>query len=184
MLLRHTAIAFLHFPGLLRVTSAEFSDWVREKSLRFVRRIFLALAPVALLMVVGVAAPSAQAATPVAQTAAVGAAVDAETGQALAAWDCKLENVCFWDDFGGTGKRCMWSVQDPDWTSGSIKCSWASDREVKSVYNRGTSSAKGVVFFRNTGYNDRIGCTKQGKKGDLAGTYQVRSHQWTSGSCG
>ncbi|MCG8927220.1 peptidase inhibitor family I36 protein [Lentzea sp. CC55] len=78
----------------------------------------------------------------------------------------------------------MWDVADPDWTSGSVKCSWAADREVKSVYNRGTSSAKGVVFYRNTGYNNRIGCTRQGQKGDLAGTYQVRSHQWTSGSCG
>jgi hypothetical protein len=165
------------------VTSAEFVHGV-EDSLRFVRRIFLALAPVALFMVVGVAAPSAQAEAPVAQTAAVGAAYDSETGQALAAWDCKTSHVCFWNGFGGTGGRCMWEVQDDDWTSGTDKCSWATTKEVKSVYNRGTSSAKGVVFFRNTGFNDRIGCTKQGQKGDLAGTYQVRSHQWTSGRCG
>jgi hypothetical protein len=149
--------------------------------LRFARRVFLALVPVALLMVVGVAAPSAQAAAP---AAAVGAAYDIETGQALAAWDCNLGNVCFWDGFGGTGARCMWDVADPDWTGGSIRCSWAADREVKSVYNRGTSSATGVVFYRQTGYYDRIGCTRQGQKGDLAGTYQVRSHKWTSGYCG
>ncbi|GGU13257.1 peptidase inhibitor family I36 protein [Lentzea flava] len=151
----------------------------------FIRRVFLAVVPVALLMVVGVAAPSAQAETPVAQTAAVGAAYDTETGQALAAWDCNTGNVCFWNGFGGTGGRCMWSVADPDWTSGDIKCSWATTKEVKSVYNRGTSSSlTGVVFYRNTGYNNRIGCTRQGQKGDLAGTYQVRSHQWTNGRCG
>ncbi|MET8763785.1 peptidase inhibitor family I36 protein [Lentzea sp. NPDC004782] len=156
--------------------------------MRFVRRVFLALVPVALLMVVGVAAPSAQAA-PVAPAAAavgaVGAAYDTETGQALAAWDCNTGNVCFWNGFGGTGGRCMWDVADPDWTSGTVKCSWATTKEVKSVYNRGTSSSlTGVVFYRNTGYNDRIGCTRQGQKGDLAGTYQVRSHQWTNGRCG
>jgi hypothetical protein len=156
-----------------------------EEFLKFVRRVFLALVPVALLMVVGVAAPSAQAEAPAAQTAAVGAAFDTVTGQALAQWECKTGHVCFWNEFAGKGGRCMWEVKDDDWTSGSDKCSWAASKEVKSVYNRGTSSTlTGVVFFRNTGFHDRIGCTKQGKKGDLAGTYQVRSHQWTNGRCG
>ncbi len=145
----------------------------------------MALLPAAMLMVVAVAAPSAQAAPaePVAQSTA--AAWDDQTGVALAAWDCTPGHVCFWNEFGGTGGRCMWEVADPDWTAGSIKCSWATSRNVKSVYNAGTSSSlTGVVFYKNTGYNTRIGCTRQGKKGDLAGTYQVRSHQWTNGSCG
>src|SRR5690348_2540175 len=128
----------------------------------------MALLPLVVLVVAGLAAPSAQAAAPGVQTAAVSAAAtDSETGQGLAAWDCNTGNVCFWTGFGGTGSRCMWDVADSDWTSGTIKCSWATTKEVKSVYNRGTSSAKGVVFYRNTGYNNRIGCTKQGQKGDL-----------------
>jgi len=152
--------------------------------LRFVRRFVLALMPLAMLFSVALAAPSAQAEAPVAQAAAVGAAFDSETGQALAAWDCNTGNICFWNGFGGTGGRCMWDVADSDWTAGTYKCSWATTKEVKSVYNRGTSSATGVRFYRNTGYNNSIGCTRQGQKGDLAGTYQVRSHQWVSTSCG
>lgn len=27
-------------------------------------------------------------------------------------------------------------------------------------------------------------CTRQGVQGNLAGTYQLRSHVWTTGSCG
>ncbi|GGM77070.1 hypothetical protein GCM10011609_11280 [Lentzea pudingi] len=149
----------------------------------FVRRIVLALMPLTMLFTLALAAPSAQAEAPVTEAAAVGAAYDAETGEALAAWACNTGNVCFWNDFGGTGKRCMWDVADSDWASGTYKCSWY-DTEVKSVYNRGTSSAKGVRFYRDTGYNGSIGCTKQGKKGDLAGTYKIRSHQWVSTSCG
>lgn len=150
--------------------------------MRFVRRILMALLPVAMLMVVGVAAPAAQAEAPVAPAGI--AAYDDQTGEALAAWDCELGHVCFWNDFAGKGKRCMWDVADKDWTAGNVKCSWATEDEVKSIYNRGTSSATGVVYYKDTGYNSRVGCTKQGKKGDLAGTYQVRSHQWTSGRCG
>ncbi|WP_143466606.1 peptidase inhibitor family I36 protein [Lentzea kentuckyensis] len=151
----------------------------------FVRRIFLALVPAALLIVAGIMAPSAQAEAPAVQAAAVGAAFDAQTGQALAQWECSIGHVCFWNDFQGKGKRCMWENQDDDWNSAPVVCSWASSNEVKSVYNRGTSSQfKGVVFYRNTGFHDRIGCTKQGQKGDLTGTYKVKSHQWTTGRCG
>ncbi|MEU0797313.1 peptidase inhibitor family I36 protein [Amycolatopsis sp. NPDC005961] len=140
------------------------------------------------------ATPSAQAKTTVTSVAHTTVAAsgipapatwDAETGAALAPWDCSLGNVCFWNGFGGTGGRCMWSVADPDWTSGAIRRSWATNAEVKSVYNRGTSSGfTGVRYYRNTGYNNSAGCTRQGQKGDLAGTYQIRSHQWVTGSCG
>ncbi|MEU0878637.1 peptidase inhibitor family I36 protein [Lentzea sp. NPDC005914] len=145
--------------------------------MKFVRRVFLTTLPVALLVVVGVAAP-------VARTAAVTAAYDTETGQPLTAWECNTGNVCFWNGFGGTGGRCMWDVADPDWTAGSVQCRWSTTTEIRSVYNRGTSSVTGVVFYRNAGYTNRMGCARQGQKGDLAGTYQVRSHQWSSGPCG
>lgn len=150
--------------------------------MRFLQRILPTWMPLALLVVVGVAAPSAQAQAPAGQTA--GAAYDTETGQALAAWDCNTGNVCFWSGFGGTGGRCTWDVADADWASGAIRCSPATTREVRSVYNRGTSSASGVVFYRGTGFNDRIGCTGQEQKSDLPEAYEVRSHQWTSGRCG
>lgn len=153
----------------------------------------LVIAGAAAVMAMAIA-PAAQAAIP-AQSVAVHAvavqsvavhpaAWDDQTNAQLAAWDCNPGNVCFWTGFGGTGSRCMWSNADSDWTSAPDVCSWATSSNVKSVYNAGTSSATGVAYYRNTGYNDRIGCTKQGKKGDLAGTYQLRSHKWISGSCG
>ncbi|ANZ41229.1 hypothetical protein BBK82_39930 [Lentzea guizhouensis] len=142
----------------------------------------MGLLATALLVVAGIGGPAAQAAAPVAPAGI--AAFDDQTGEALAAWDCNTGNVCFWTGFGGTGSRCAWNIADDDWTAGTHKCSWATTKNVKSVYNAGTSSATGVAYFKNTGHNTRVGCTKQGKKGDLAGTYQLRSHKWISTSCG
>jgi len=168
---------FLASSLCLESSPDDFISW-GEESLTFVRRLFLVLVPIALLLVAGGAALSAQA------RQVPGAAYDTETGLALAAWECNTGNVCFWNGSGGTGGRCMADLADPDWTTGDLRCPWATTMKVKSVYNRGTSPAAGVAFYRNTGYTNRIGCTRQGQKGDLAGTYQVRSHQWTSGRCG
>lgn len=109
---------------------------------------------------------------------------DDSTGAGLQAWECESEHVCFWNGFNGTGGRCMWDVADPDWTSGNIVCSWATTSNVRSVMNLGLSSATGVAYYTSTGYSNRIGCTKQQHGGNLAGTYQLRSHQWISGNCG
>ena len=129
--------------------------------------------------------------TVLATTAAAAAVALALPGQAMAApaeptaWECASGNVCFWTGYNGTGKRCAWSVADPDWQSGNIKCSWAATTNVRSVWNRGTSSSyTGVAYYRNTDYNGRIGCTRQGQRGNLAGTYKVRSHRWIDGNCG
>jgi Peptidase inhibitor family I36 len=99
--------------------------------------------------------------------------------------DCPAGDVCFYTGQNGTGSMCKWSVADPDWTSGSIVCSWATTHNVKSVYNHGTSSSfSGVRYYTQTNYNGSIGCTRQGGQGNLAGTYQLRSHQWVTGHCG
>ena len=99
--------------------------------------------------------------------------------------DCNAGNVCFYTGFNGSGSMCKWSVADPDWTSGAIKCGWASTHNVESVYNHGTSTGfSGVRYYLRTNYQSSIGCTPQGKQGNLAGTYQLRSHQWVTGNCG
>lgn len=103
---------------------------------------------------------------------------------ARAAVDCGSGNVCFWTGFNFTGSRCAWSVADPDWQSGTIRCSWSATTNVKSVFNAGTSSATGVAYYTGANYSNRIGCTRQQHGGNLAGTYKVRSHRWISGSCG
>lgn len=103
-----------------------------------------------------------------------------------AVWSCSVGNVCFYTGPDGSGSRCMWSIADNDWATGASVCSWATTTNVKSVWNRGTSSATGVEFFTSTNYasSSRIGCTRQGGSGNLAGTYKLRSHRWTSGACG
>jgi hypothetical protein len=106
---------------------------------------------------------------------------------AAAAWSgCPVGDVCFWDGGNGTGARCQWAGEDNNWSVAPGVCSWASKgTPVKSVWNRGTSSAlTGVVYYFSTNYQSRIGCTKQGQRGNLAGTYAPRSHRWINGACG
>lgn len=113
------------------------------------------------------------------------AAWDARTGQRLAAWACDAGDVCFWTGFNGTGSRCNWGRADADWTSGAIVCSWATTSVVKSVWNRGVSDQlTGVAYYVRKNYVSRIGCTRQGARGNLAGTYTVLSHIWINTSCG
>ncbi|SER21394.1 peptidase inhibitor family I36 protein [Actinokineospora terrae] len=111
-------------------------------------------------------------------------AVPQVAAAAPVAWECNTGNICFYTGPDGTGSRCMWDVADPDWATGGTVCSWALTTNVKSVWNRGTSSASGVAYYRNVDYVNRAGCTRQGQSGNLAGTYKLRSHKWISGSCG
>lgn len=104
----------------------------------------------------------------------IGAAAPA---QAAEAYDCGQTNICFYTGYNGTGKKCSWTGYDPDWREGSTVCSWAADTKVKSVYNRGRSGMV-VIYYSGKDYEDRIGCTKSGVKGNLAGTYRLRSHHW------
>lgn len=67
----------------------------------------------------------------------------------------------------------------------NISCSWADDKNVKSVFNNGTGSRfTGVAYCLDKDCRNRVGCTKQGKVGNLAGSYEVRSHRWVDGACG
>ncbi|MGW0827267.1 peptidase inhibitor family I36 protein [Streptomyces sp. NPDC002845] len=103
---------------------------------------------------------------------------------AHAAVNCPSRYVCFWTGPNFTGSKCQWDVADPDWRGGSIRCSWSATRNVKSVFNAGTSSATGVACYSGANYVNRKGCTRQQHGGNLAGTYKLRSHRWISGSCG
>ncbi|WP_433531790.1 peptidase inhibitor family I36 protein [Micromonospora sp. CA-263727] len=103
----------------------------------------------------------------------------------LLAWECPSGNVCFWSGSNGTGSRCIWNGDDPDWRSGSAICSWSATSPVRSVFNNGRDPAfSGVAYYLNTNYGSRVGCTPQGARGNLTGTYSPRSHQWVKGSCG
>jgi hypothetical protein len=103
-----------------------------------------------------------------------------------AASDCPSGSLCVWDQINYTGNRCSWSNADSDWTSGSVTCSWADDRNVKSVYNHGTSSSyEGVGLYSGAGYSGYLGCIGQGVKGPgVSGGpgLKVLSHKWLA-SC-
>ncbi|MGW5653354.1 peptidase inhibitor family I36 protein [Streptomyces humi] len=103
-----------------------------------------------------------------------------------AASDCPSGSLCVWDQINYTGNRCSWSNADSDWTSGTVTCSWADDRNVKSVYNHGTSSSyEGVGLYSGAGYSGYLGCIGQGVKGPgVSGSpgLKVLSHKWLT-SC-
>ncbi len=104
---------------------------------------------------------------------------------AVAAWDCPSGHVCFYTGTNGTGSRCIWDIKDPDTRSGSMRCSWMARGEAaRSVYNNGTShDFTGVAYYLQTSYVNRVGCTRQGQRGNLTGTYYPRSLQWINTSC-
>ncbi|MFJ8098487.1 peptidase inhibitor family I36 protein [Streptomyces griseofuscus] len=96
--------------------------------------------------------------------------------------DCPSGNVCFYTGDDGTGKMCAWSVDDPDWRSGSITCSWSATTRAQSVYNHGVTGAP-VSYYTGANYGgSRAGCTKAGTKGNFVGNsgagYFLRSHKW------
>ncbi|MFE9093398.1 peptidase inhibitor family I36 protein [Streptomyces sp. NPDC007264] len=125
------------------------------------------------------------AATSAAALAAV-LALPGTSHAAATAWgSCAEGTVCFYTGSDGTGSKCAWTEADPDWTQGLIKCSWSQTTNVKSVWNRGTdSSLTGVAYYQWANYNTRKGCTPQGTRGNLAGTYMLKSHRWVDGACG
>lgn len=107
-----------------------------------------------------------------------GLGVGAAASPAHAAYsDCGQTEICFFTGAGGTGQKCAWTGYDPDWQEGATVCSWADTSNVKSVYNNGRSGMV-VIYYKGADYTDRVGCTKSGVKGNLAGTYKVRSHHW------
>ncbi|MFK0181631.1 peptidase inhibitor family I36 protein [Streptomyces xanthochromogenes] len=116
--------------------------------------------------------------------AATAALLPATAAHAAGGYDrCVSGDICFFSGDNGSGSMCSWSGDDPDWRNGSIVCSWSADKNVKSVYNHGTVQAYDhVVYYKGANYSDRVGCENAGSKVNLAGTYHVRSHKWTT-SC-
>lgn len=158
---------------------------MEDAEVNLIRRIFVTVTIGALAAAVVAAAPAAANTELTTVAAPKPVAWDATTGAELQAWSCSTGNVCFWTGPDGTGSRCMWDIADPNWTTGSYRCSWATSQNVKSVWNRGTSTQfSGVAYYLQTEYRSRVGCTRRGQSGNLAGTYNVLSHRWITGSCG
>jgi Peptidase inhibitor family I36 len=103
-------------------------------------------------------------------------------------WDCPVGDLCVWDGTGGYGRRCNWSGADPDWTTGTVTCSWASaSHRIRSMLNRGRSTSfSGVCLYQWEWYGPQ-GAGIQGwwlaQNGGIAdnGEWIFRSHRWETG---
>ncbi|WP_381795762.1 peptidase inhibitor family I36 protein [Streptomyces niveus] len=92
-------------------------------------------------------------------------------------YDCDTGYVCFYSGPNGTGTRCAWLVDDPDWQGGNIQCNAFS--VPRSIYNMGVAGYPDhIAYYQETDYVNRKGCTAPGQYGNLAGTYSIRSHKW------
>ncbi|GIE78548.1 hypothetical protein Aph02nite_44980 [Actinoplanes philippinensis] len=97
--------------------------------------------------------------------------------------DCPSGNVCFYTGNGGTGSMCRWSDADPDWSAGSVRCSWAQTQPARSVYNHGQSTAyTAVAFYIGRNYTSYNGCMGRGWMGDIGPVFLL-SHRWYNGAC-
>ncbi|MBP2324701.1 hypothetical protein JOF56_005086 [Kibdelosporangium banguiense] len=102
------------------------------------------------------------------------------------AWECASGNFCAWTGLDGKGSRCSWSDADPDWLSGTVRCSWAGSQKVQSYLNNGTSSRfTGVEIYLNPNYVTKFHCVLQGGQGwnVTEGGVFLRSHRWISAPC-
>ncbi|MFI9386013.1 peptidase inhibitor family I36 protein [Kutzneria sp. NPDC052558] len=142
----------------------------------------VALAALAtLVLLVGNA--SAAESTPAVQN------VTAQQAMSPLAWECSAGDFCAWTGLNGTGSRCAWSVADPDWQSGSIRCSWSGTSRVQSYFNNGTSTSfRGVKLYAGANYTSLLYCAPQGTAWNVSGGGSfLRSHQWgnwTPNTCG
>ncbi|WP_447008297.1 peptidase inhibitor family I36 protein [Saccharothrix isguenensis] len=105
------------------------------------------------------AAPAASASTP---------AVSTPAASTPAAWSCSANYICFYTGSDGGGKRCQYSQSN---AQADEICSWHLDKP-RSVWNRSDSR---VHYYAKHDFKDRIGSTAPGDRGNLAGTYNIRS---------
>jgi Peptidase inhibitor family I36 len=99
-------------------------------------------------------------------------------------WRCSPGFVCFYSGKDGTGDRCQWQFSSRDWSSGEVTCDWAGTKKVVSVYNRSAvPGTAGVAYYAKAGYKSRVGCQRQGVRGNLEKPRKLRSHRWVRGTC-
>ncbi|MFE2442871.1 peptidase inhibitor family I36 protein [Streptomyces melanosporofaciens] len=113
--------------------------------------------------------------------------IDSTEVGAAAAWDCPSQSICFYTSKFGQGKRCVWPARqnDPDWTSGDLKCSWASsDPTVRSI--RVMPALGSVSYYPRKNYGGSRGCVNGGAPGakkSFAAAQRVLSHTTTGSGC-
>ncbi|MET8917979.1 peptidase inhibitor family I36 protein [Streptomyces sp. NPDC004610] len=104
-----------------------------------------------------------------------------------AAWDCPSASICFYTSKFGNGKRCVWprGQNDRDWTSGTLKCSWASSEPtVRSI--RVMPASGSVKYYPRKNYGGSRGCVNGGTPGakkSFAVAQRIMSHTSSGSGC-
>jgi len=96
------------------------------------------------------------------------ASAEAHSVPAAADWNCSVGYVCFFTGANGTGDRCQYSESHK---KANEICSWGLKKPL-SVWNRTSSKA---TYYGSQDFRDKIGSTESGKRGNLQGTYTIRS---------
>jgi hypothetical protein len=105
--------------------------------------------------------------------------------------DCPSGAVCYYTGPNGTGAMCQWQNADNNHAVAPVVCSWAAERNVRSIINRGTSSSyTGVCSYRGADYSGspRVFLKQRGDTWSAApgnDGFKVLSHRWvaTNGTC-
>jgi hypothetical protein len=88
------------------------------------------------------------------------------------AYSCDSGYYCVYTGWDGTGDRCQYHSSVKDMWNDPGRCSWANSTNAKSVRNR---TGKTVTLYTKSDYNGRVGSTAPDSKGNLQGTYKLRS---------
>ncbi|MER0449951.1 peptidase inhibitor family I36 protein [Streptomyces sp. Edi4] len=88
-----------------------------------------------------------------------------------AAYNCSPGYFCIYSGWNGNGTRCQWSQSKLANTADN--CSFIQKgKNVLSVRNR---TGHRVQYYTQTNYHARVGSTPSGGRGNLQGSYQIRS---------
>jgi len=87
------------------------------------------------------------------------------------AWNCPDGSFCIFSGWNGEGTPCQWTP--PSKANTADDCSFIQNGQtVLSVWNR-TNQRK--QYYTHTNFNNRVGSTPSGGRGNLQGSYQIRS---------
>lgn len=92
-------------------------------------------------------------------------------------WSCHYGDVCVYSKPDGRGRKCEWSVSDPDWRRGSVRCSFALPR---SIWVSSGMRVDGVRFYGAANYKQPLYLIKSGEGKNVnshGGGFTVRSHR-------
>ncbi|WP_017618241.1 peptidase inhibitor family I36 protein, partial [Nocardiopsis gilva] len=93
---------------------------------------------------------------------------------------CAKGDFCVWSGKNGTGTRCAWNGNDPDWWGGAVQCN--PHFLVSSYWNNGyKGNLDHVQVYIDTNYKTKLGKKiSPGAKRTLWEGAPMRSHKWVN----